>query len=125
MEGETQTMTRAADRQAPAKLAPWPRNAWYVAGTPDEMARIELDAVRLGLTITDYCRHAALDRPVRVIVAQRADHGPILSELTRIGVNLNQIARAANATGALAADLPDTLAQLRALMVRLDPEVLR
>lgn len=93
--------------------------------TPDEMARIELDAVRLGLTITDYCRHAALDRPVRVIVAQRADHGPILSELTRIGVNLNQIARAANATGALAADLPDTLAQLRALMVRLDPEVLR
>ncbi|WP_242526500.1 aromatic ring-hydroxylating dioxygenase subunit alpha [Novosphingobium sp. KA1] len=38
MEGETQTMTRAADRPAPAKLAPWPRNAWYVAGTPDEIA---------------------------------------------------------------------------------------
>lgn len=38
MEGETQTMTRPADAQAPAKTAPWPRNAWYVACTKDEIA---------------------------------------------------------------------------------------
>jgi mobilization protein NikA len=42
-----------------------------------------------------------------------------INELTRIGINLNQIARHADATGALRADLGETLAEVSQAISRM------
>lgn len=90
-----------------------------------EKLLIEERAALAGLTVTDYCRHVVFDRPLRVDAPQSSEHGAVLAELTRIGVNLNQIARHANSTGVVAGNLAAMQAQLAALAARLDPEAHR
>jgi hypothetical protein len=93
--------------------------------TAAERARIEARAAGLDAHLADFLRSAVLDRPApprrRSAAAARgrltADE---LRELNRIGVNLNQIARALNVgtRDPISADLADTLTELRAVLGR-------
>ena len=60
--------------------------------SPKEKSELEDRAERAGLSLAEYLRRRALGKPVRTRVDKEATH-----ELNRIGVNLNQLARAANA----------------------------
>lgn len=86
-----------------------------------ERLTIDERAAVVGLSVTDYCRHAILDKPLQIAAARDAGYGPVLAELTRIGVNLNQIARRLNAGGKVPPDIAATINALRGLMTALDP----
>ena len=66
--------------------------------TPDELAAVEARAKKAGLTRSDYLRRMALKGKISVAPPARLDF-KLVAELNRIGVNLNQMTRAANATG--------------------------
>lgn len=63
--------------------------------TPAEIAHIRLAAQKAGLHPHEYVRRRTLGHQVFAPVARRADPA-LINELNRIGVNLNQIARAVN-----------------------------
>ena len=67
--------------------------------TAAELAHVQQQAKAAGLTPSDYARRRVVGHRVTVPTA-RMD-AAILSELNRIGVNLNQITRAANAGGSV------------------------
>lgn len=79
--------------------------------TAAELHHVEEQAAAAGLSLSDYCR--------RVLLAQRVQprrsqtDAAALLELNRIGVNLNQIARALNADRPERADLAEALAAFR------------
>lgn len=62
--------------------------------TQAEMDYIALMAERAGLTVSDFIRRAALK--VSIQPPRPSEERDALRELSRIGVNLNQIARALN-----------------------------
>jgi len=66
----------------------------HILLTPAERDRIKGWAASTNLSVSDYVRRRTLGRPI----AQRVDIAA-RGELNRIGVNLNQIARAANQAG--------------------------
>ena len=66
--------------------------------TPDERAAVEARAKKAGLSRSDYLRRMALKGHITVAPPARLDF-KLVAELNRIGVNLNQLTRAANATG--------------------------
>lgn len=64
--------------------------------TPEERAAILAKADAAGLSLADYCRAAALEAPLRVRQYREID--PYTRhQLAKIGANLNQLARHANA----------------------------
>ncbi len=83
--------------------------------TPREKDRIEHEAREAGLSSSDYLRRRALGEPV---VAQ-ADAGAE-RQLRRVGVNLNQLVRAAHAGGlaAVAAEAGAVLDEVRAQVAK-------
>lgn len=68
--------------------------------TEAERLQIEQAAYRAGLTASEYLRRHALTGRVVVRETRTLDHAAF-DQLRRIGVNLNQLARHTNATGAL------------------------
>ena len=64
--------------------------------TTFERAGVEVKAARSGLTLSDYCRRAILGHRVTASTEPQQVNTEALVELNRVGVNLNQIARAAN-----------------------------
>jgi hypothetical protein len=84
--------------------------------TLGERATLEAKAAAAGVPPTDYARRLALDGQLTIVQAKAADPQLVLA-LNRVGVNLNQIARAINAhTGFPPADLSRTLARLNQLL---------
>ena len=81
-----------------------------------EKAALQGSAREAGLTVSEYVRRRSLGQPVTA----RADRETRVL-LRRIGVNLNQLARAANTSGATAASGPleEALAQLRRVLTGL------
>ena len=85
--------------------------------TSAERVRIEELAARAGLDVAEFCR--------RVILGQRLSERATtadeqaLSELNRIGVNMNQIAHASHLGKVLGGMLESTLAELQAVMRRM------
>jgi uncharacterized protein (DUF1778 family) len=65
--------------------------------TQEERAAFEARARAHGLSLSDYLRRAALDRPMPAPVAEGRDLAALTAALLRLGVNLNQIARRMNA----------------------------
>lgn len=64
--------------------------------TPAELARLQTAALASGIPFSDFVRERVLTG--RVVVREAAELSPpVWLELRRIGVNLNQIARAMNA----------------------------
>lgn len=97
--------------------------------TPDERATLEARAAALGVTITDYARAAVLGGRVEAATASTTAPDPSTLQanapagvahivaLNRVGVNLNQIARALNSgQGMVPAELSDLLARVNTLL---------
>ena len=78
--------------------------------TVAEKARVREAARRSGLSISEYVRRRTLGRPVTSRVDADAER-----QLRRIGVNLNQLTRVANAAGQVerGADLDALVAEIR------------
>jgi hypothetical protein len=83
----------------PRKDDPSLRSEWLRARVrPDELHRIEQLARDAGKTPSEYVRDAALTAQILIKRTRRVPPG-LLNELSRIGNNLNQIAKVCNTTG--------------------------
>ena len=85
--------------------------------TAAELAYVQVQAASAGLALSDYCRRLIL-RP-RVAPAVTDTDEAALADLNRIGVNLNQLVRRANASGKIPPHLADVLAEVRAAVERI------
>lgn len=89
--------------------------------TPDELAAVEARAKKAGLTRSDYLRRMAVKGHISVAPPPRLDF-QLVAELNRIGVNLNQLTRAANATGQVPPEVPRLCRRLEAIIAEaIDP----
>jgi len=84
--------------------------------TAAELGHVEAQAAAAGLALAEYVRRSVLGQ--RVGPARTAADDRLLLELNRVGVNLNQIARALNSDRPEQGDLAATLAELRAVLAR-------
>ena len=103
-----------------------PRAAWDEARTatippvrvtPDEMDTVREQAARAGLSVSAYVRRVVLEH--RVAAARSGADAAALADLHRVGVNLNQMTRRVNATGAVPPELRAALAEVRAAVEKL------
>jgi Bacterial mobilisation protein (MobC) len=105
----------------PRKTAVNLRDQWLRARVRlDELHRIEQLARDANKSLSDYVRDTALT--ARIIIKRYRRVEPIiLNELSRIGNNLNQIARVCNTTGESrrAQHIEDYLDELRPVLKRL------
>ena len=76
--------------------------------TEAELADLHLQAERAGLSLTELVRQRATSG--KVTPKRGLADAQLLSELNRVGVNLNQIAHAMNAGGVTSPDRVDALA---------------
>lgn len=91
--------------------------------TADELSDLRAAAAQTGLTVADFLRRAAnhmLKRGAVLEPSERAWAAGIAEELRRVGVNLNQVARAVNGgrladTHELASELNEHIETVRAL----------
>jgi len=81
--------------------------------SPADLARVQARAARAGMTVSDFVRNAALNKPVTVTETSAPD-AMIRHELRRIGSNLNQVAHVMNAGGVSSPD------RIEALIAKLD-----
>ncbi len=86
--------------------------------TVAEAAIVESQAAAAGMTVSEYVRVLALTQDVKPRKTKL--EASLLVELNRIGVNINQLAHAANAGRTLSAHLQAALADLEATMRRVD-----
>ena len=86
--------------------------------TPAEAAYVETQAAAAGLTLSDYLRTLALTEQVKPRKSKL--EASFLVELNRIGVNLNQIAHAANTGRTTEHILRAAIGDLGKIMKRLD-----
>jgi hypothetical protein len=84
--------------------------------TAAELGLVEGQAAAAGLDMAAYVRRCVLGQ--RVAPARTAADDALLLELNRVGVNLNQIARALNSDRPELIDLAATLAELRAVLAK-------
>ena len=107
-------MTRPRKQPAEQRLArlPCPRV------TPAELAYVEQQAITAGLGAAEFVRCCALG--VSIVPRRSRSDDALLVELNRIGVNLNQMARATNSgRPPLAGELRAALAELHDALIRL------
>ena len=87
--------TGGRPRKSPVSL----RDQWLRARVrPDELHRVEQLARDANKSVSDYIRDTALTARI-IIKRYRRVEPVVLNELSRIGNNLNQIARICNTTG--------------------------
>lgn len=67
--------------------------------TAAELAHIRAQAGKAGLDVHEYIRRKALSASVFAPIAARRSDPALVSELNRIGVNVNQLARATHRGG--------------------------
>lgn len=84
--------------------------------TEIERAEIEDRASAYGLSLSEYMRRQSRGRPLPPRVVEQRTRAALATALLRIGVNLNQIARAANRGQGLPHDFPEVLAEVRAAL---------
>lgn len=84
-----------------------------------ERADVEAKAASSGRSISDYCRRAILGHRVTASTEPQQVNAEALVELNRVGVNLNQIARAANRGERLPRNFSEILGLVRAALERL------
>lgn len=97
--------------------------------TAGERAQLAAAAGAAGLGLADYARQSLLAQvglgsPPKAVVMHRLD-ATAISALTRVGANLNQLARRANAGDLLQpGELPEALAALDRQLTRIEALVL-
>lgn len=69
--------------------------------TVAEFEWLNEQAAKAGITMTEFVRRRALSLPVRPAPSAQGVDPALVTELNRIGVNLNQVAKALNAGRAL------------------------
>lgn len=87
--------------------------------TSFERAGVEAKAALSGLSLSGFCRRAILGHRVTASTEPQQLNAEALVELNRIGVNLNQIARAANRGEPLPRLFGQTLSVVEAVIERL------
>lgn len=85
----------------------------YIRLSPDQRKEIEARAAEVGISPSNYSRQRALGT-----LKAKADDKAI-RQLTAIGYSLNQIARHLNSDGEEAAELRETMAEVRAAVAAL------
>jgi hypothetical protein len=86
--------------------------------TEAERAALQSKAAAVSMTQGAYLREMAISG--RVVVKQTtAPDFELVNQMRKIGVNLNQIAKVANATGAMPATLSHTLTEVETALFRL------
>ena len=100
----------ARDEARSASLPP-------VRMTAAELAHVQDQATRAGLSLSDYCRRVVLRHHVAPAITDTDEAA--LADLNRIGVNLTQLARRANASGKIPPHLAEVLAEVRAAVERI------
>lgn len=113
-------MTDTTRKIGRPKLAPDEGRTERLSGirlTSAERAFVEQSAAGAGLDVAEFCRRAILGQRIAAR-RQRADDALLLA-LNRIGVNVNQIAHGVNAGRGLPHDLPEVLAELRAVLAKI------
>ena len=85
--------------------------------TPAELAIVQEQAARAGLSLSDFSRRVILRKRVAPAITDTDEAA--LAELARIGVNLNQLARRANASGKVPPQLAEALADVCAAVERI------
>ena len=84
----------------PRKDDPSLRSEWLRARVrPDELHRVEQLARDAGKTPSEYVRDTALTAQIVIKRTRRVEPHVCCNELSRIGNNLNQIAKICNTTG--------------------------
>ena len=84
--------------------------------TAADRSRIEANAARAGLSVSEFMRRAALGQRVRAKRSDPADR--LIVELNRIGTNLNQITAKLHMTGELPASVEVTMAELQGVLAK-------
>lgn len=80
----------------------------------DERRTIREKAEKLGLSVSEYIRRAALDG--KIVVRQGKHDFQVVDQLHRIGVNINQQTRKLNATGKVSPELKSLWVKLERLL---------
>lgn len=86
--------------------------------TADERATVEAAAASAALELSEFCRRAIFGQRITAAPARLAQ-AQLLAEINRIGVNLNQLARAANAGRPMPASVDAAMIEVRAVVERL------
>jgi hypothetical protein len=89
--------------------------AFRIRLTAAERKLLDEKAATAGITLSAFVRVAVVGYRLQPALGWRE----AMNELNCIGINLNQIARHADATGALRADLGETLAEVRQAISRI------
>ena len=84
---------------------------------PDELSKLDARAEKAGLRRSDYLRKMALSGRITVRPSARPDF-KLVAALNRIGVNLNQLTRTANASGKLPPQLSKLCARIEDLVMQ-------
>jgi Bacterial mobilisation protein (MobC) len=82
-----------------------------------ELEAIEREADRLKLSQSDYLRHCATKRTLRVVADSKKADPVLIGHLLAIGNNLNQIARKLNSTDRVPDNLNETLQIVQRLLI--------
>lgn len=84
--------------------------------TPDEFEKVEIERAKTNLDFTNFCKSAILKKRVKTKDEENFNRD-LLYQVNKIGVNLNQIARAVNQKDKIAilTELVEIEKQLRAL----------
>jgi len=85
--------------------------------TVAERVFIRDQALRAGISETEFIRRRALSLPVKAAPTSSSDPA-LVSELNRIGVNLNQIAKAMNAGRGMPHSLAALQSEIEAALVK-------
>ena len=85
--------------------------------TVAELAFIQEQAARAGLSLSEFCRRVILRKRIPPAITNTDEAA--LADLNRIGVNLNQLARRANASGRIPPHLAEVLAEVKAAIERI------
>ena len=86
--------------------------------TDEDCARICANAQKSGLSVSEYVRRVAVDG--HVVVREQSGYGMALAvQLRRVGVNLNQLTRFANANEELPPELVRLLPKLETILDRI------
>jgi len=70
----------------------------YFRLTETDKTRIEIDADKSGLSVSEYIRHCCLDAGTLSLPSNQNNNAMLISAINRVGVNLNQLTRVANST---------------------------
>lgn len=92
-------------------------DAFRIRATAAERAAAEAKAARAGLSVSEFARRALAGATITERASGRSVIPPaLLSDLNRVGNNLNQIAHAAHLGRSLPAMAEQTLAEVRGLV---------